>query len=57
MNGAGLILNHKWFKKFDVDALKRRRMTPPDGKPKPFKLETHPFPSFDISGKNRLKVL
>ena len=28
MNGAGLILNHVWFKKFNVDALKRRCMAP-----------------------------
>ena len=26
MNGSGRILNHIWFKKFDVDALKRRCM-------------------------------
>ena len=55
MNGAGLILKHKWFHKFDIDALKCRRMAPPDGSPKAFNLETHPFPTFDISGQNRLK--
>ena len=56
MNGAGLILNHIWFKKFDVDALKRRCMAPPDGKPTPFNLETHQFPRFDISEQNRLRT-